>query len=652
MNFKVFADAVHQRLATLTAQHQHFFKADAGDLFQVYLSSFPEGTDPVFRERRVHDCQCCKQFIRNLGALVAIKDGKILTVWEDLGELPHPYDAVAFALDSAVRSTGIASIFATKERNFGTASNRDNHDPSIVWNHFYGAAPQSCVVASPGEKIGRQAAVFSVGKRGLSEISLEAIDTVLDLINDNGLYRGAEFKKGIVDFRALKVACGGTPSNLFVWEHLYSPSLCIRNTVIGTLLTDLSEGQPEEDAVRAFEVKVAPANYKRPTAVVTGRMIESAVKKIRDLGLEEAINRRFARLGDVSVNDVIFVDNHVVSRTRDALVDLLMPEAAAPRRHSNASQSEIGIDDFIKLGASRIELVLEGRHLSNFVSLTAPVGEDRGLFAWGNSFGWSYDGGFTDSVKKRVKQAGGNVDALFRCSLSWFNHDDLDLHCLTPDGKVIYFGNKRGILDVDMNVSNPRRDAVENMAFPSVANGAYVFSVNNYRRRESSDVGFNLQVEFGGQIFDYAHTGAVADGRTVKCLVVTFENNELVGIAAQPGVTGGAEISREKWGVKTSTPTRVNLLMLSPNHWENARKTGNKHWFFVLDGCANPEPVRGIYNEFLDPALLEHRKVFEVLGGKTKCQPCQDQLSGVGFSETKKESVTALADGRPYRVNF
>jgi len=52
MTFKVFADAVHQQLATLTAQHQYFFKADAGDLFQVYLSSFPEGTDPIFRERR------------------------------------------------------------------------------------------------------------------------------------------------------------------------------------------------------------------------------------------------------------------------------------------------------------------------------------------------------------------------------------------------------------------------------------------------------------------------------------------------------------------------------------------------------------------------------------------------------------------------
>jgi hypothetical protein len=653
MTFKVFADAVHQRLATLTAQHQYFFKAGTEDLFQIYLSSFPEGADPIFRERRVHDCQCCKQFIRNLGSLVAIKDGKILTVWQELGELPHPYDVVAAALDSRVQSAGIASIFATKELNFGTASNRDNHDPSIVWNHFHGAAPLSCVVANPGEKIGRQAAAFSVGKRGLSEISLEAIDAVLDLINDNGLYRGAEFKKGLAGFRALKVAYSKASSDLLVWEHLHSPSLCIRNTVIGTLLTDLSEGKPEEDAVRAFEAKVAPESYKRPTAVVTGRMIENAVAKIRDLGLEEAISRRFARLEDISVNDVIFVDNHVASRTRDGLVDLLMPEAAGTHRRQ-LSGSEISIDEFIGLGANKIELVLEGQHLSNFVSLTAPVGEDRGLFSWGNSFGWSYDGNFTDSVKERVKQAGGSVDALFRCSLSWFNRDDLDLHCQTPAGGKIYFGNKQGILDVDMNASSYglRRDAVENMAFRSVADGTYIFGVHNFCRRESTNVGFNLQVEFNGRIFDYAHAGGVSDKSKVRCLEVTFKNGELVEIKTGSGVSGGAEISREKWGVKTNSPVRVNLLMLSPNHWESAKKTGNKHWFFILDGCTNPEPVRGIYNEFLSPALLEHRKVFEILGGKTKCQPCQAQLSGVGFSETKKEAVTALADGRPYRVHF
>jgi len=72
----------------------------------------------------------------------------------------------------------------------------------------------------------------------------------------------------------------------------------------------------------------------------------------------------------------------------------------------------------------------------------------------------------------------------------------------------------------------------------------------------------------------------------------------------------------------------------------------------VLEGCKVTEPIRGFYNEFLTNDLEPHRKVFEVLGSKTKCQPTDKQLSGVGFSETRSDVVTAIADGRPYKLLF
>lgn len=46
----------------------------------------------------------------------------------------------------------------------------------------------------------------------------------------------------------------------------------------------------------------------------------------------------------------------------------------------------------------------------------------------------------------------GDVEVLLR----WYTADDLDLHCLGPDGKIINYQNKSsssgGKLDVDMNV--------------------------------------------------------------------------------------------------------------------------------------------------------------------------------------------------------
>ena len=109
--------------------------------------------------------------------------------------------------------------------------------------------------------------------------------------------------------------------------------------------------------------------------------------------------------------------------------------------------------------------------------------------------------------------------------------------------------------------------------------------------------------------------------------------------------------SQDKWGIKTETLVPVNIIAFSPNHWGD-NKIGAKHLIFGLRDCKNPEPTRGIYNEYLRSDLEKHRKVFEVLGSKTKCKPTDDQISGLGFTAARGDSVTVVVNGRPYKLVF
>lgn len=647
-DFARFAKPVHARFQEMSKSE--LYVTDADNLFDTYLAAFPEGANPVFRARTVHDCVTCKQFVRRLGKLVNIKDGKAVTVWGGL-DLPEPYKTVADALDAAVRAAAVKSVFRTKERKFGEEYNYDTKT-NERHDHFYGAVADRHHAADPEAKRGEQDAVFQVLKRGLAEIRLADLETVLDLVESNSLYRGEEHKAAVQGFVQLATKYKAAErKELFLWEHLGDRNARFRNTVVGTLLTDLAEGKELDQAVKSFESKVAPSNYKRPTAVITQKMVEAAVQTLTDLGLHGAVARRYAKLSDVSVNDVLFVDNSVRSTLKGGIVELL--EGSVKKGPPDLKRAaKTAADEFVRAvlpGARSLDLFLENRHQGNFVSLTTSDDQAR-LFKWDNPAAWSYDGDVADSVKQRVKAAGGNVNALLRVSLSWYNFDDLDLHCVTPGGNHVAFNNKSGILDVDMNAGGGRsRNAVENLAFNRLEDGIYRVWVNQYARRETVDVGFAIEVEFGGAVHQHSHAKALTTGQNVECYKLYVKSGELVKVETE--LTGGT-VSQEKWGVKTETLVPVVAAMHSPNHWGES-KAGAKHLIFALKDCKNPGSTRGVFNEFLRADLDKHRKVFEVLASKTKVQPAGEQISGVGFTAARGDSVTVVVDGkRAYTLTF
>ncbi|MBN9119735.1 MAG: hypothetical protein J0I06_11360, partial [Planctomycetes bacterium] len=98
------------------------------------------------------------------------------------------------------------------------------------------------------------------------------------------------------------------------------------------------------------------------------------------------------------------------------------------------------------------------------------------------------------AFEQRLKEAGGKSGQL-QFTLIWNNFNDLDLHCVDPNGEEIYFQHKKaqkgsgGHLDVDRNAGGREtRTPVENIYFPAGAPlGHYKVFVNHYNNHGDTD---------------------------------------------------------------------------------------------------------------------------------------------------------------------
>lgn len=683
--FKDFVKAIQKNLQQMSKDSSRLFtvNVDTEELYNLYLDSFPAGTNEIYRERREYDCSCCRHFIRDVGNVVSIKNGELHTIWGINPVSDDKYNVVAAALDAYVKQKAVLGVFLKKEKRIGTPENREMLPTGKInkYEHFFVDLPEICIFKEYyGHTLEGDLSQFrdirNVFKRSLDEISKEAIDTVLELIAQNSLYKGAEWKKQLTEFKNYQKEYGkltDEQKELWIWEKSIAAGAVIgkiRNHSIGTLLVNISEGMDLDIAVRKYEQIVAPVNYKRPKAIFTKKMLEDAKKTITELGYMDSLQRRFATLDDITVNNILFSNKDAAKRITGAmdLFDEMEQDVAIdPKRFSKVE--EISAEDFIKNVlpvAKELEVYLENKHIQNMVSLIAPeVAAAKTMFKWNNGMSWAYTGNITDSdIKENVKAAGGSVTGVVRFSIQWNDgngkdNSDLDAHCLEPQGgDHIYFSHKisrytGGELDID--ITDPIYQcksnggvAVENITYPSkerMKPGTYKFYVNQYSFRNSQ--GFKAEIEVNGEIHSYEYNAPVRGNVDVAEVILDQSGNFKV-VDKLPG--NCATISKDVWGIKTLQFTPVSVVCYSPNYWDEQNGIGHQHLFFMLKDCINPEEPNGYYNEFLKPELEQHRRVFEALGAKAHVKDVDDQLSGVGFSLTKRNDLIIKVKGATERV--
>lgn len=648
---------------------------DKDKLWNLYLDSFPAGTNEIYRKRREYDCSCCHHFVRAIGNMVTIKDNKVTTIW-GFKTNDTTFQPVLDALDTFVKLHPVTNIYVTNLNRIGTPK---NYEMAKTWEHFYLDIPAKFIDKSGrsiGDIQGDYRSVKDVFKRSLDEISVDSVETILELIAQNSIYRGKEWNAPLNEFLKYKKEYMNVPEeerNNYAWEKsvIAGPVIGkIRNHSIGTLLVNISEGMDLDTAVRAYERIVAPENYKRSNAVFTKKMLEDAKKTISDLGYMDSLNRRFAKVDDITVNNILFCNKDTAKRmgADDIFAEMSKDITSKPKKFSGIE--EITVDRFITdvlPTAREVELYLENKHAGNMVSLIAPqIMDSKTMFKWDNGFSWAYTGNVTDSMKERVKSAGGKIDGDLRFSIQWNDeekHDgnDLDAHCIEPDGKEIYFRTYRkssrfafspsgGQLDVDIIDPPSNSPAVENIVYADRSKmkpGIYEMFVNCYTYRQGKS-GFRAEIEFDGQIYSYDYRGNMRSGQNIKVAAVTIDKNGNFFIKSHmPESTS----SKKVWNVNTNQFVPVSVICYSPNYWDEQKGIGNQHVFFMLKDCVNPENPNSFYNEYLkDELYRNHRKVFEALGSKLAVVDSDDQLSGVGFSMTKRADVIVKIKGASERV--
>lgn len=640
-DFDIFSEEVNSRLDELIKSGNPIVELDyEGSLFEIYLNNIPEEYNPVFRVNRFFDGSADRHFINRIGNLAMITPNyRLVYLWDF--ESKTFFENSRKEMLKVLKKCKIKNAFLTSFDMVGSGPNKDSKDPRITWTHYKYKTPSEirCSKHDIGDKLGKLNTQYNVFKRTMKECRLEDIESVIELGKDNSIYRASEFLGSLEKWHELKTKYNKKPSDEFLWFNVIKEGIyiCYRNTVIGSLIEDLYNGVDLEKAVKSYESKVAPSNYKRPKALVTARMVEDARAKLEEVGLLESIYRKAAKITEIPTDKILFTSQE--SKSLSVFDDLKQDAELTVKKKLDLSKAkEIKFGDFIKSlpKVSKIGLLPNSAVNSSKVVLTNSKNENIPTpFKWDNNFAWSYiESDTADSIVKRVKEAGGVVDGDVRFSLSWDNSDDLDLSFENNYYQKIYFGDKRtlgGRLDVDANFSEIVENPVENIYWSNInhlKDGEYRVSVNNYMLRSERNQGFKLQMEVLGEITTYSYPDN--DLRSVTTMLkITKKGNDIEVTYEDPKLI--------KSNVSGNKFIDIKNVIKSPNAW-NGETIGNEHIIFLADDVEVKFSVRGFYNEQLNSKLEEHRKVTEILGSKLKIDPVEfestDTVKGYGISTT------------------
>jgi len=673
-------------------------------IWELYLNSFSKEDNPIFRDPNssYKNCNLCNNFIRRYGNIISINEKYEIETIFDVKETGE-YKNTVKILTKEIKNSKVVDVFfetfnelnslpyesctkTNKVFQLGTAKNVKRYTkeeaekygvvkPNEIreFHHFNLQLPKEFVdiTGSSIESImGNFRDAKNVFERAMETISLDTLHLVKDLINQGSLLDGTTHLYKIEQIIPLKKEyddLAKNQKNNWCWVNSYKlPFAKFRNELIGVLCSELSEGMELNLACTNWNKRVDPANYMRATAPITKKQIEEAKLFIQENGYEESFNRRFATIDDIKVSEILHSNVGDGKIKSVSIFDGVKSTSTRHKRSEFDKVEEVTIEKFMQdilPTCTSLEAFLTNQQEGNFVSLTTSINKDsKPIFKWNNNYSWTFNGNLAgkSQIKEAVKSRGGKTEGCLNIRFHFPDTtDDYDLHVKEPNGGHIYYANRRqvhnssGMLDLDAQGADgffPPEKRVENIIYTDInkmPKGKYLVYINNYSGR-GFKANFTIEIEIEGQITTLNLSQLQPTKNDIQIAEIELKGNKFV-IQPYINVLNSELVSKEIYGLETNQFHKVNLVCLSPNHWD-VNNVGNKHYFFMLDGCKTKTSIRSFHAENLIPELAQHRKVLEVLGNTTMIEPNDKQLSGLGFNATVKDELILKVQGTHKRV--
>lgn len=683
-------------------------KISGQTVWDTYITSFTTENNPIFRdpESTMHNCKLCNNFIRRYGNIVAIDENlNLMSIWDI--EAPEEYARSCIAMSLQLEISPIEDVFFetfselnslpyesiskiqsvyqlgihknvkryTKEEaeKFGVVKPNEIR----TFNHFHLFLPAFFVNKenkSIETLMGNYRDNKNVFQRSM-EISLDTLYLVRDLINQDSLLDGKTHLYKVENLIQFKTEYDSIPIDKrenWCWVTSYNnPFAKFRNELIGTLCIELNEeGANINKACETWNKRVDPVNYMKATSPITKKQIEEARKFVEENNYTESFNRRFATLDDIKSSEILHLNIGKPEVKNVSIFDNVKANSTKYKHNEFNNIEEVPIEKFmtdILPNCTSVEVLLLSKYENNLVSLTtANIPDSKPIFKWSNNYSWTFNGNLAgkSQIKEAIKDAGGNINGVLMSRLVWNDanqndHSDLDLWCSQPNGIHIgfstgyrkdqnnHFTSLSGQLDLDDQGQSAKLH-MENIYFldkSKMIPGTYGFWVNQYHANNSK--GFKAEIEFEEELYTYEVKGEIRGNVKLANIKLDKQGNFTIEHILTP--IESEYVNKEIYGLVTNQFHKVNLICLSPNYWDQ-NHVGNKHYFFMLEDCKCPTPIRSFHNENLISELLQYRKVIEVLGETNMIKPADKQLSGLGFNITVRDELILRLQGSFKRV--